>query len=54
METSGKMSVEAQEAQQMGDRLGELSENLLKSISIFKLPDQIGSPETPLVLATKA
>jgi hypothetical protein len=54
LEISGKISGEAQEAQRMGDRMGELSHNLLQSIRIFKLPDRTGALETPPVLGTKA
>jgi methyl-accepting chemotaxis protein PixJ len=35
---SSQISAEARDALQMGDRMGDLSENLLKSIRVFKLP----------------
>jgi methyl-accepting chemotaxis protein PixJ len=54
LELSGKISLEAQESQEIGDLMGELSHNLLQSIRIFKLPDRTKPLETPSVLATKA
>lgn len=37
---SGQISSEARDAQKMGEQMGELSANLLKSIRVFTLPDE--------------
>jgi methyl-accepting chemotaxis protein PixJ len=54
LELSGKMAVEAQASQQMGDQMGELSHNLLQSIRVFKLPNGSETSEVPPTLATKS
>jgi methyl-accepting chemotaxis protein PixJ len=44
---SGQISLEARDAQQMGEQMGELSANLLKSIQVFTLPNETDKLKIP-------
>lgn len=54
LELSDKIAVEAQESEQMGDRLGELSQNLLQNIRIFELPDRTKALHVAQIVTNKA